>query len=163
MDIALRILHIVVGVFWGGTVLFSSFILIPRLRGLGPNIEQSVLKSLEKIMPVFAVCGLITVGTGIAMALRMQGDIAAYFTTGWGLVMFIAFIVMVISLIDAFVFMAPAESRLAKMSRGIEGREPTAKEAQQLEQLSRRIATYDRIHAVMVLIALIIMPISRFM
>ncbi len=162
MDIALRFLHIVIGVFWGGTVIFSSFILLPRLRGLAPNIERSVLNSLEKITPVFIVSGVITIGTGIAMALRMQGDIAAYFTTGWGLVMFIAFIAMVITLIDAFVFMAPAESRLAKMSRGIEEREPTAEEAQQLEQLSRRIATYDRIHAVRVLIALIVMPISRF-
>ena len=77
--------------------------------------------------------------------------------------MFIAFIGMVLLLIDGFVFIAPSESRLAKLSRGIEGREPTTEETHQMEQLVKRITFWDHVHAVLVIIALIIMPISRFM
>ncbi len=164
MDIALRIIHIVFSVFWAGTVIFATLILIPQLRALGPAIERPTMKALLRITsPTMMVSSLIVLGTGIAIALRMHGgSLDTFLTTGWGLAMFTGFIAVVIAVIIGFGVMAPAGFRMEKLGRSIEGRDPTPDEAQQLDRLNARVRIGDRINFVLILIALVAMPVSRF-
>ena len=164
MDIALRIVHIIFGVFWAGTVIFATFILLPQLKSLGPAIERPAMKALLRVTsPTMMVSSIIVLGTGIAMALRMSGgSIDTFLTTGWGVAMFISFIAIVVALINGFVVLAPSGFRMEKLGRSIEGRQPTAEENKQMERLNRRITTADRFNFVLILIALVAMPVSRF-
>jgi putative copper export protein len=164
MDIALRILHIVLGIFWAGTYIFATFILLPQLKKLGRAIEQPAMKAILRVTsPVMMVVSLAVLGTGIAMVVRARLPVSTYFSTGWGLAMFIAFIAVVIAIIIGFSVLAPTGSRMEKLGRRIEGREPTEDENIELEQLSRRITTFDRVNFSLVIIATLAMPISRFL
>ncbi|MAF85500.1 MAG: hypothetical protein CL875_03335, partial [Dehalococcoidales bacterium] len=119
MDIALRIVHVAFGIFWAGTVIFATFILLPRLKKLGPAIEQPTLKEIMRVTsPTMMICSVVVLGTGIAMVLRAQLPVNVFFSTGWGIAMFIAFIAIVIAVIVGFGILAPSGARMEKLGRG---------------------------------------------
>ena len=164
MDIALRILHIVSGVYVAGMYIFTTLILLPRLHALGPTIERPVLRSVLGVAsPVNAVSAIILLGTGVAMALRLRGgSLDMYFGTGWGLIMVIAAICAAVAIVLGFAFLMPLGLRMDKLYRTIEGRKPTSDEAHQLEQFIARFRAVERVNFALIMVALVAMPITRF-
>lgn len=160
----LRISHIFFGVFWAGTYLFATLILIPRLRALGPAIERPVFREVLKVAtPIMVVSSFIVLGTGIAMALRVWGwHLDDMLATGWGKAMLVALIATVAAIAGGLAFLMPSGLRMDKINRAIQGREPTPEEDHELDRLSTRIVKMDRIIFLLVLTALIAMPVSRF-
>jgi len=59
-------LHVLFGIFWFGTVLFTRLVLFPALRGLGPGIEGEVRRSLvegsSRRLTVIAATGTVALG-----------------------------------------------------------------------------------------------------
>ena len=163
MDIALRIMHIVVGVFWAGAAFYSAIIVMPQLHALKSGIERPVTRVLSpRTGPIMMVGFIIVVGSGVWLALRMHGSLDIYFSTGWGIAMLIAFIAMIISSVVGFGFLAPAAFGVDRLLRSTEGRDPTPDEDHQLERLSARHVTLARYNFVLILIATITMPVARF-
>ncbi len=160
----LRISHIFFGVFWAGTYLFVTLILLPRLRALGPAFERPVARALLSVTtPVMIVSSLTVVGTGAAMVLRVWGwHMDAILATDWGKAMLAALVAAVGAIVVGFVFIAPSGIRMDKLSRSIEGRDPTPQEDRELGRLFSRVVAVDRINFVLILIALVAMPVSRF-
>ena len=58
----MRILHIVPGAVWVGSAVFVAFILNPRLRALGPEVERPVTAAVSRAIGLIvtgaAACGL---------------------------------------------------------------------------------------------------------
>ena len=163
MDITLRILHIIFGVYVGGMYIFNTLILLPRLHALGSNIERPVLRSvLSVVSPVGAISVLILLGTGIAMAFRMRGSLEGIFATGWGWAILIGFIAVVIATVLGFALLMPMGLRMDKIYRNIGGREPNTDEALQLDEIIARLRTIERVNFVLIMIALVSMPVARF-
>ena len=163
MDIALRILHIVFGVYWAGVTAFDVFILEPRLRTLGSANRSRVFRALVPIMsPSLGLSAVIILGTGIAMTFRMRGSLEGIFATGWGWAMLVAFVATVSAFIVAGVFSLPATIRLKRLERSMEGREPNPDELRQLEQIMDSTRTMERILFVLIFIGLVAMPVARF-
>lgn len=164
MDAMLRIIHVVLGIFWAGTVLYASFVLFPLLRSLGPAIERPAVRGIMRVTsPMMSVISLIVFGTGIAMALRSGLSISSFFSTGWGWAMIIAFVAVVMYLIAGFGILLPSGIRMDKLGRSIEGRQPTPSESEQMGRLARRISIVERTSSVAILIATILMPLARFL
>ncbi len=163
MDIALRILHVVIGVFWAGSAFYSGLIMMPKLHALKSDIKRPAMRAVSRLTgPIMMVGSIIVIGSGIWLALRMQGSLDIYFSTGWGLAMLISFIAMIISSVVGFGFIAPAAFGEERLLRSIEGRDPTPDEDQQLERLSARHVALVRVNFVLIFIAVLAMPISRF-
>ncbi len=79
MYLTLRILHIVTGVFWAGTIFFTVSYLMPTLRELGPD-GGKVFATLRRrrMFTAVPVVALISVVTGLWMyGLRAGGG------SGW--------------------------------------------------------------------------------
>jgi uncharacterized membrane protein len=89
--ISLRILHIVAGTFRVGTDVFATFLLIPRLRALGPAVEHAVMGALTRYLPpVMTISALTTAMTGVWMAVTLQGWNPAWMlANGWGIAMLV--------------------------------------------------------------------------
>ncbi len=96
------------------------------------------------------------------MVLRAQLPVNVFFSTGWGIAMFISYIAIVIAVIVGFGILAPSGARMEKLGRGFEKRQPTTDEMEKMGRLTRRIATADRFNFVLIMIVVIIMPLSRF-
>jgi uncharacterized membrane protein len=165
LQVILRILHIVFGVFWVGTVFFSVIILQPRLKALGPAIQNPVMGALMPLItPLMMVSAIILIGTGIALVLIMRwGALDTLFVTGWGWSILLSFVTSMAAAIIGFGVVVPAGLRMAKLGRSIQGRPPKPEEAQQLGQFAARIETLTRTNFVLLLIALVAMPVARFL
>ena len=163
MDISLRILHVVIGVLWAGSAFYSGLIMMPKIHALKSDIERPAMRAVSGLTgPIMMVGSIIVLASGIWLALRMQGSLNVYFSTGWGLTMLISFIAMIISSVVGFGFIAPSAFGEERLLRSIEGRDPTPDEDQQLERLSARHVALVRINFVLIFIAVVAMPISRF-
>ncbi|HTR21043.1 MAG TPA: hypothetical protein VMH88_09345 [Gemmatimonadales bacterium] len=78
--IALRLVHILLGVFWAGSLVFMAVFLEPSLRAAGPAgapvMQQLAARRLLQIMPVVA---LVTILSG----LRLMAIMSNGFTGEW--------------------------------------------------------------------------------
>src|SRR5215216_3416309 len=81
MIIILRLLHILGGVFWAGTAIFTAVFLIPSIRALGPGggpVMQQIAQ-VRKLPLYFMGSGVITVLSGIGLYWRASGG----FSNAW--------------------------------------------------------------------------------
>ncbi len=60
----MRLLHVVLGVFWAGTIIFAAILLMPSIRDAGPDGGKVLLALLRRgyvtILPVVAVITIIS-------------------------------------------------------------------------------------------------------
>ena len=164
MYTTLRLIHVLAGIFVGGTYLFLVPILEPRLRRLGPAISSPVMSALMPILtPVMATMFVVLFGTGTAMTLMVrQGNLGQLVTTTWGWVILVGIIATVAICVVGFGIITPTGIRLEKLSRSIKGRAPKPEEGQRLHQLGAKIEKLSRINFVFVVIAIATMVIARY-
>ncbi len=165
MYTTLRLIHIVAGIFVGGTYLFLVPILEPRLKRLGPAIQGPVMRAIVPVLtPFMALSFILLFGTGTAMTfLIRQGNLSQLVTTGWGWVILTGIIATIVICIVGFGIIMPTGIRMEKLGQSIEGRAPTPEEGQRLHQLSARIEKLSRINFIFVVIAIATMVISRYL
>jgi hypothetical protein len=164
MDITLRILHIIFGVYFAGIYIFATLILLPRLSVLGPAIERPVLRAVLSPTALGNITsGLITLGTGVIIAVRLHGgSLDTYIGTGWRLAMLVALTAFVVAKVLKFVLLFPLGQSMERLNRSIEGRDHNANEARQLDQYIARFRTVGCVNLMLILLALAAMPVARF-
>ena len=165
MYTTLRLIHVIAGIFVGGTYLFLVPILEPRLKRLGPALQGPVMSALMPILtPIMGASFVVLFGTGTAMTLMVrQGNLSQLVTTAWGWDILLGIIATIAIFIVGFGILTPTGIRMEKLGRSIEGRAPSPEEGQRLHQLSVRIEKLSRINFVFVLIALATMVIARYL
>ena len=84
LQVSLRILHIVFGILLVGNVFFLTLFLEPRLKRLGPAIQNPVMGVLMPVIaPVQMISFTIIVVTGVALTLDLRwGRLDTFFSTG---------------------------------------------------------------------------------
>ena len=165
MYTTLRMIHIIAGIFVGGTYLFLVPILEPRLKRLGPAIQGPVMQALMPVLtPVMGLSFIVLFGTGTAMTLMVgERNLTQLVTTAWGWDILVGIIATLAICVVGFGILTPTGIRLAKLGRSIEGRAPKPEEGQQLGRLSARIEKLSRINFVFVVIAIATMVIARYL
>jgi uncharacterized membrane protein len=155
--VVLRILHIVSGAFWVGTIVFMALILRPRLISLG--VDRRVTQSIDRaVNAATGIAGLITVSAGIGLVLRLRwGHLDTFFNTGWGYAILIGFIAAMAAF-AAGGMEGSASGRAASISNGQSGGDDAAT----LQALDARVVRLQRFHALFVLIAVGSMASARF-
>ncbi len=160
----LRLIHILFGVLWAGTVFFTTLFLLPRLRRLEQNVQNNVVNSLMPVItPVMMLSCLLVLGTGIILALTVWGSLNTLFTTKSGLALVVGFLATLAAAIVGFGILAPTGMRLSKLNKILEGRDPSPDQTQQLNNLNARIETFDRLNFAFMLIAVVAMAFLRYL
>lgn len=159
-----RLLHILFGVFWVGSVFFTVLILKPRLAVLGPLFEKPVMGAImPRVVPAMLASAVIVFTTGSILTYYMRGgDIGGLLTTGWGQMIFLGAIATVGAMIVGLGGLTPTGIRLGKISDELNGQPPTPAQATMLARLGRRMDRLEWVDFVLVLIAIATMPLARF-
>lgn len=162
--VLLRSVHIGFGVFWVGSFLFLTFVLSPRLKALGPQLQGPVMGSLVPItVPVFITSALLVIGSGTWMALKLRwGDLDLFFTSSWGLSIFIGAMLTVVGFLIAFFISRPAMQEAVRLGGSMAGRPPTPEEGARMGYLGARIQRYGQITAGLLILAVGAMAVSRY-
>jgi hypothetical protein len=166
--ITLRLVHILLGVFWAGTIFFLVIFLEPSVRAAGPEGAR-VMRGLQqrKFLNVMPVVAAFTILSGIALYWRMS----AGFTSAWmsapvgismtvgGVASLLAFAVGVFVMRRASLRAAGLGPTLQQSPEGTE-RDALMVEIQALRTRARRSA---RVVAVLLAIAVAAMAVGRYL
>jgi len=159
-----RLIHVVFGVFWVGSVLFTVLILKPRLARLGPAYEKPVMGAImPRVVPAMFASAFIVFISGSIITFNMRaGDLGSLLTTGWGLMIFVGILATIGAMSVGLGGLTPTGIRMARISGELNGQPPNAAQAATLARLGRRLDRLERVDLVLVLIALATMPLARF-
>src|SRR5574341_275399 len=78
--VTMRLLHVVLGVFWAGALFFHAWFLIPSVRDAGPDGAKA-LQALQQrgFMNVLPIAALLTILSGVYLMWR----VSAGFQPAW--------------------------------------------------------------------------------
>lgn len=66
MTVVLRVIHILSGVYWAGSVFLFSTILQPAVQDLGPDGGKVMVKLFERgYLTILPIAAVLTVGSGV--------------------------------------------------------------------------------------------------
>jgi hypothetical protein len=71
--VTMRIVHILMGVFWAGTIFFVILFLEPSVREAGPEgakVMQGLLK--RKFLNVMPIAAILTIASGTVMLVKLM-------------------------------------------------------------------------------------------
>jgi uncharacterized membrane protein len=164
---ALRILHIVVGVFWVGTVVFMAAFLSPSVRAAGPA-GGAVLQQLmgARRLPLWLMGAMaVTLLSGLGLYWRdSAGFQSAWLGSGTGKTFGLGAVVAFGASIVGVAVNMPTGRRLAEITGRLHsaGRPPTPEEQATLAALQARLAKASVIVATLLVLATLLMAIARY-
>jgi uncharacterized membrane protein len=161
----LRLIHIVFGVFWVGSVLFATFILMPSMKASGPA-GMTLMKELgRKMSTIMMVAAIFTVGAGIWMMILFATGAPGWMHTTTGRTFATGGALAILSMIVGMVINAPVARRMTTMGEviGKRGGPPTPEEAQELGRLQSRLTSAGMIVAILLLLATAAMAVARYL
>ena len=167
MIYVLRLVHIISGVFWVGSVMFTSLLLAPTLRALGPGAApvMNQLVKVRKLPVVMMVSAILTVVAGIWLLLiDMNVSDGAFMRTGAGKTFGAGAVFAILAFVLGMVVNAPTAKRLGAIGTAVAARggPPTAEEQAEMQRLNGRLSTASLIVMVLLILATGAMAIARY-
>jgi hypothetical protein len=159
----LRLFHIIFSIYVGGMYIFLTWMLVPKLHKLGPDIERKVLRSILSVAsPVGAVSAIALFITGVWMTLLIKGgDIGSIFTTAWGIWIFIGFMAALGWAILGFGILMPKGMRLEKLLKASDKGKLSKEASVQVDGTISRLLSIEKINFFLVMVAILSMVIAR--
>jgi hypothetical protein len=165
--LVLRIVHVVGGVFWAGTMFFIVLLLEPSVRTVGPD-GAKVMGALQArgFMTIMPTVALVTILSGFGLFWKILGAPGTAWVawphgavlTGGGVAALAAFALGVGILRPATLAVGGIMRGVAEMPDGDE----KAAALQRVQALRQRSRTAARIIAVLLLIAVTTMAVARY-
>jgi hypothetical protein len=164
----LRLFHVVLGVYWAGTVIFTALYLEPSVRAAGPAGGQVMTQLIRRgHLNVLPGVGLITILTGLDLYRRVSGG----FQMGWitsrqGVALTIGASTAVVALVIGAFVMRPTALRIVALSESAqqvpEGPERESK-LTEIQPLRRRAMVSIRWLAVLLLVTVATMAVAQYL
>ena len=156
--VLIRLLHVLLGVFWGGAVLFLMFFLDPATRAAGPAGGQ-VMQQLQKrgFTGTLVLVGLATVLTGFYVLWAVSGGFDAPFMgSGRGIVLSTGALTGLLALATGAHVSRPTVRKLGVVAQRVASAEgaPDPDDLAEMERLRARLTLAVRIAGVLLVITL---------
>ena len=147
-----RLVHIVVGVFWAGTIFFNAWLLAPALKESGPEggkvMGALMRRGMTTILPI---AGILVILSGFWLYWHASvGFDSAYMRSRPGMVYGLGMIAALLAFLIGVVVVRPAMAKL-----------PAASPAD-AAALRARAATFSALVALLVGITVIAMAVGRY-
>ena len=166
--LTLRLLHVVLGVYWGGTAIFIATYLEPTVRAMGPA-GGTVMMGLEqrgyfKVMPLVA---MLTIVTGVALlSVDSDGFRPAWMGSRQGIGFSTGGLAAILAFVIGATVVRPTGNRMAAIARDAlqvpDGPARAAKLAA-LAPMRETIRTSARAVAALVVLAAAAMAVARYL
>jgi len=157
----LRLVHIVAGIFWVGSALFSALVLIPTARAAGPDGRRFVERLGRRLAPMVGVAMLLTIVPGFTMYGQLGRNWAA---SPMGRALGVGALATILAI---FVFLginAPAAAKMGKLRKALAAQgTPSGSDTPELEALASRMDRGTQITATLLLVAASAMAVARYL
>lgn len=167
MLVLVRFLHIVVGTFWAGSVMFMALFLMPTSRALGPAAGPVMghLAQVRRLTDWLLGAGLVTLLAGLVLYWRVSGGVSAtWLRSGSGVTFTAGAVLAITALLIGLTQNRPTAKRLGALTAG---RAATAGplspvEAAEVAALQRRLFMLTLINATLLAGATSAMAVARY-
>jgi len=167
MIYVLRLVHILSGAFWYGSIIFSARFLMPSLRAAGSAAGPIIGQLNQRKMPAAMMgAGIANVASGIWLMFLVSGDApGVWMQSGMGRTLGIGGAFTILALIIGMVMNPPAAKRLGKIAAAAAARggPPPAEEVAEVARLQRRLGEGTIIVATLLTLAVSAMAVARYM
>lgn len=164
--IVARALHIVLGAFWVGTIVFNAVFLVPAMRDAGPDAAKVsaglMRRGFMKTVPVVAV---ITILSGFWLYWKMSfGFQPEYMRSARGMMFGAGGVAAVLAFAFGIIVMRPAMMRVASLAQAA----ATVSDAERpaimssIAALRVRAARAGQLVAILLVFATLVMSIARY-
>jgi uncharacterized membrane protein len=165
--IILRLIHIVCGVYWAGTLFFVATLLQPSVADAGPQgapVMQALMR--RRFLDIVPFMAILTILSGLELLRRVSGNFAAaWMKSGPGMTLTTGVVAALVAFTVGMTVLRPSAKRvgpLAQKAQGTpEGPERDALHAE-VQRLRRRTALGGRWVAALLAIAVIGMAAFRY-
>lgn len=167
MVYVLRLVHIISGVFWVGSVMFTALLLAPTLRALGPGAGpvMNQLVKVRKLPMVMMVASILTMGAGIwLLVVASAGQPGVWMRSGPGMTFGIGAVFAILAFVLGMAVNAPTSKRLAALgsAAAARGGPPSAEEQAEMQRLQGRLSMASQIVTGLLVLATGAMAIARY-
>ena len=162
--IALRIIHIVAGVFWVGGVLMMTYFIGPTIGATAESGQKFVghlMNNLKFSNRMAAAAGTTIVAGFILYWIDSDGFTSAWMTSGAGR----GFGIGAAFALIGFVFgllLGRTTKAMALLGAQIQGK-PSSEQMTQLATLRKQQVTYSNLSAITLILSVIFMAIARYL
>jgi uncharacterized membrane protein len=162
----LRLLHIVAGIVWVGSAVFSALFLLPTARAAGAEGARFVARLMPRVGPALGIAMLLTVIPGFVM----YGRLSAGFDRAWvssptGLALAAGAGAALLAAVLGAAINGPTRGRILALRQGLEtrGGTPSATEGAELARLQARIERGAQLVALLLVVAAGAMAVARYL
>jgi uncharacterized membrane protein len=167
LQVLLRLLHVGLGVFWAGTLIFTAVLLLPALSDVGPD-GAKVMAALQRrgMVQILPIVAIITMITGFWMYIRMAGGTPDWARSRVGMALGTGGLLAVIAFLIGIVVMRPTVNRITQLSATLaqlpEGPERSERIAT-VQRLRQRSARTGQIVALLLALTTALMAVARYL
>ena len=165
--LVLRVVHIVGGMFWVGSGLFSAFYLMPALREAGPA-AGAVMAGLgrRRMFVVLPTVALLTVLSGIRLMQITSGNFSAeWFQSGRGATFAWSGTAAIAAFILGIFVVRPAGARAGALAQALQSAPDDATRTRlnaQMARVQRIVAIGFPITSILLILAAVGMSVARY-
>ncbi len=155
--LSMRVLDIVLGVFWAGTMIFTAIFLVPSIRDAGPEGAKVVAGLMRRrFLDVLPVAAALTIVSGLWLYwFDSNGFQPPFMRSSMGMMLGLGALAALIAFALGLGIVRPAMLRAATLSQ-----DPTQLAAAQALRL--RAASFGRLVALLLGLAAAAMAIARY-
>ena len=167
MILILRLVHILSGAFWYGSVMFSMRFLMPSLKAAGGPVAGAVMAQLNqrRISMVMMSTAIVNVLSGIAlMYVVSAGNMGLWMRSPMGQTFAFGSAMAILAVLIGAIMNPPIVKRLGQISEAAakRGGPPTPEEGAEIARLQKRMGLGMVLTAVFLTLAIGAMSIARY-
>ena len=166
--LVLRLVHILGGIFWVGSLMFTSFFLQPTLAA-SPAVAGQVMAGLQKrrLFIVLPIVALLTILSGVRLLWIVSvGFSDAYLATPTGRTISVGAGAAIIAFLLSLFVVRPGFLKVGRLGQTLAAATDQAAKQSisgEMQRLGRRVTIANGIVAVLLLSAAASMAIARYM
>jgi uncharacterized membrane protein len=163
----LRVVHVLIGVLWVGTVVFMAAFLMPSIRAAGPAggaVMQQLVQS-RRLPRWLMSAAILTIASGIGLYwVDSAGFQSAWLGSGPGRVFGLGGTFAILAFILGMVVNFPTARRLTALAARVQGsgRPPAPEEAAEMQRLQARLGRASVAAAGLLVLATLAMAVARY-
>lgn len=167
LAIILRLVHILGGVYWAGTMFFMVTFLEPTLRSMGPE-GGKVMGGLAQrgFMKVLPIVSLLTLVSGLWLLWLLSGGFdPSYMGTSVGMALSTGGGFAIIGWVIGLTIIRPATMRMAQLGPAMAQADDASRGAMaaEMNQLRGRAGTWGRVVFGLLVGAVALMAVARYL
>ena len=168
LQIVLRLVHIVAGVFWVGSVAFLFDYLVPTTRALGPQAAPVMahLNQKLRLSIITPIAGLVTVLAGLILYWRTSGGLDdEWLQSGPGIGFTVGGITGILALAVGATVTRKTVKRIGELGGAIVagGGPPSPEQGAEMQALQQRLRALGRVLLFLLGISVAAMAVARYL